>query len=128
MGMRHEQITKLEQSFVHDVHNIYQNAERFQWPDKVILEAISKNIYENEQFRRLPRYAKCFVRGVIYYLREMHWRKVVFSYEIDGERHAIDSPKYRSISPQYVHETASQSGCFIYKEPPHKMFTEPDQQ
>ena len=126
MSMRIEKVIKLEKSFAHDVHNIYQNAERFQWKDSQIIEAIRVNIYENPEYKKMPRYAKSFVQGVIFYLREMHWRKVVFSYEINGKRLATNSPEYRKVSPKYVHETCSQSGCFIYAEPPNKLFTEPE--
>ncbi len=58
-------------------------------------------------------------------LATLHERHLVFSYEIDGTRMMITEERYRKVSPQVVHEKWSHTGCFVYKEDPTMLWTEP---
>lgn len=126
MTMRTETVGRLERQFVNDVENIYNNAARFGWADSFIIEALKKNIYENPDFKRIPRYAQSFVFGAIHLLRQQHWKLVAYSYEIDGTRYLICEEAYRKFSPREVHEKWSHTGCFVYRNDKTKFFTFPE--
>lgn len=123
--MKLDKVIRLEKSFVEQAENIYNNGTRFCWSHDEINRHYREHILQNEDYRKMPRYAQSFVEGARHLLDKRLWKEVVFSYEVKGKRLATDSPKYRKYSAEYIHKHCSETGCFVYRSNPDKMFTFP---
>lgn len=122
--MKLDKVIRLEKSFAEQVHNIYANAARFHWDSDFVNDAVRK-MREQDDYKQLPRYAQSFVSGVLHHCRMLHDKLMVFSYVVKGKRLTIDSDEYRKVSPEYVHKHCSDTGCFVYKDEPSKLWTKP---
>lgn len=119
--MRLEKITRLEKGFAGSIHNIYVNAERFMWDADTVNKAVL-TIWCDQDFRKLPQYAKSFVYGVRHQCNRLHDRLVVYGYIINGKRLTLGSAAYRKISPRYISEHCSASGAFVYRKDTSKLY------
>lgn len=113
--MRHKRIHKLKTGFAQDITNLYCNAARFHW-DTNRLSEYRRDIFNRARQSKIPQYAIEFLRGVDWHCNKMHWQLLVYSYEINGMRLAIDSDEYRKIPPQDVCELWLHTGAFIYRD------------
>lgn len=93
---------------------IYRNARDYYWSQATINGKLAV-IFNSDRFKTQPIHAKEYLRGVANACFEMHWQYLVYSYCIDGVRMAIDSPEYRQVSPQEVHEKWSDTGAYVYR-------------
>ena len=105
------------------VSNIYMNAARFMYTAHEIDRAVQDHVWNNSEFKKLPRYAQSFVEGVRGYCDREHWKLIEYSYAIDGERLLLSDPKYRAIPSQEISEKWSHTGCHVYKSDVTKRFT-----
>jgi len=105
--------------------NIIDNTIRFRWTHGTIVKALG-DYYGTDLYKKVPRWAHCYLRGILDARMSEIWRKeVVFSYEIDGKRLSIEDPKYREVPAQYVHENFSHTGAFIWRGDHAKYWTAP---
>lgn len=72
-------------------------------------------IFESDDWKRAPEWVKSYLRGYEDGFMVALWREVVFSYEIDGKRLAIDTPEYRAIPPKRVNDEFSDTGAYIWR-------------
>jgi len=121
MGMSQDKISRLEKSFSEQIINIYMNAARFHWDANKVNEAVI-TVWTDSVYESLPRYAKSFVEGVCWKCDRDHWKLVVFSYEINGKRMAIDEERYQKVSPREVHEKWGDTGKYIYRDNKEKIW------
>jgi hypothetical protein len=120
-----DRVIKLEKSFASAVHEIYRSAAELGLSSSEINKRICENIWENDVYKKLPRYAKSFVEGVRHHCEMLQWELVVFSYVVNGKRLTIESEEYRKVDPCYVSENCTDTGAFVYREFPDKLFTQP---
>jgi hypothetical protein len=104
--------------------NLFDNLRRFHWSHDFYLEARGK-LYDSEDYRKSPRWLQEYLSGVEFGLMREVWRGVVFSYEVRGKRLAIDSDAYRKVSPQYVSKHCTESGAYVWRDAPDKLFISP---
>lgn len=117
---------KITHGMLIDLRRIFINAARFQWSHDSITESITNHIQSGERWERLDTPSKEYVRGAIQILWDLHWEKVQFSYEFPKVgRLLISDPEYRKIPPSEVSLYWTHTGAFAYREPPHKLFTQP---
>ena len=115
---------KRKNMFAEQVHNVYANAARFCWTADFVNKGISE-IYSSNEYRAMPQWCKHFVEGVRHHCDFLHWKLVVFSYEIHGKRLVLGTEAYRKVDPCYVSKHCSETGCFVYRDNPDKLFTQP---
>jgi len=124
--MKTERIIKLIKNYQEQCSNLFNSAIRFQRTHDDLCEFYMTNVLREDTFKRLPRWAQCEVRGYWEALYQQIWQHVEFSYVVpDGSRQLITSDAYRAVSPQEIHDQHSTTGCHIWRDAPHKLFTEP---
>lgn len=124
--MNLETISTLEKHYASQLANLYANTIRFQWNSEFLEEKI-REIQAESYFRKLPRYAKSFINGVIHMLEKDLNQNLVYSYEINGKRVPINCEEFRKIPAKTVYEKWGNTGAFVYKEAPHKIFQKASQ-
>ncbi len=110
-------------SLAEGIENIYNNAARFHWTSEFVNAMMVVGIFDNEVYKKLPHYAQQFLMGVRSVYDKQLWKKVVFSYVVNGKRLAIDSKAYQRVSPRKVHEHCVNSGAYVYRDDVTKQFT-----
>lgn len=91
MGMSIERKLRLQKQLEDWITNIFFNTRRFHWTSDFLNESLTKSIYENADFKRLPQVYQAELRGRISCERDRIWREeVVHSYEcVDGKRRIL---------------------------------------
>lgn len=83
---------RLIQSAKEHIRNVFDNGIRFQWDHQFICNGANDCI----PWGKVPNYSIEYLRGYRDCLMDLIWHKyVVFTYEIQGKRLAIDSDEYR---------------------------------
>ena len=120
--MRLNQIMKLERSFASVVRDIYRRALQQQWSSRKINRCYIEQVLGSDDYVRLPRYSKAYIRGVRDTCNALYQQNVVFSYEIHGQRLSIESEEYRAVSPKYVNDHCIESGAYMYRSAPNNLY------
>lgn len=104
------------------IANIWRQARDYWWSQATINERLAK-VWNDPTMLTQPMYVKEFLRGYSTACFDMHWSHLVFSYNC-GEhgRLSIESPEYKAISPQEIHEKYSDTGCYVYRDNLNAMF------
>ncbi len=104
--------------------NLYDNTARFHWTHSELLAYRAQHIHAGD-YQRLPRWAQSELHGTEEILSLQLWKKVIFSYVVHGQRLTLDSAAYRAVKPQYVSEHCSESGAYVWRDAPAKLWTAP---
>jgi hypothetical protein len=125
MSQRIAKTIKTVDSLREALVNVYNNVQRFQWSHDELLAHRAKHILDTEAYRKLPRWAQSELSGSEKILNAQLWKSVVFSYVVREKRLALTDEAYRKVSAQYVHEKCANTGAYIYRDAPRKLFTQP---
>lgn len=104
-------------------YNLYYNAARFHWPATQVDKYRADYLAELAS-RKVTIRDREYVRGLLDAFDLLHWRKLVFSYEVDGIRYTLGSEEYSKLDPMYVNKFTD-TGAYVYKDDPTKFFTLP---
>lgn len=123
MSMSYTRQRNLRRRFVEETHLIYDYARTCQWSSAKLSETYIKRVLANEDYKELPRYERSYLEGVRDVLDSELWNNhLVFTYEIDGVRMAIDDPRYRAVPASEVNDKYSHTGAYSYRDDVTKLF------
>lgn len=109
-------------SLVQELIDLYAETLRRQRPHQVLLDGRTYRIFKSPEWAKLSQYDHQFILGVDHILMQQLWQQMVFSYEHNGERLRLNTREYRAVS---VHDINTDTGAYVYEEPPHRLFTQP---
>jgi hypothetical protein len=121
---RIEKALKVRNSYRESLENIYNNVARFHWTHADLIR-YRLDLMREDGYRRLPMWAVHELKGADDLLYKLMWKKLVFSYEVNGEMLPIGCAKYRRISPRTIHEKCAHTGAYVWVDSPDSLFTTP---
>ena len=112
--MNIDTIINAEKKLKFRIVDIFNGARIYKPTFRNILESVKRDFYNDNQYKRLPRYAKEYLRGYLDCQFDNLWKELVWTHEVNGVRF-ISKDKPDHISWQDINDNTENS-CHCWKQ------------